>query len=135
MEQQIKILHIYNQIKAEGIITEGYTVVAQDTITTELIGNIIVTDLHIKSAWAENLFVDPNYRNKGIGTELLTKAMDLAREHNCVAISGSVDKDMKPQRHLYEGLDWFLSFDYGKDDKKIMYTYSFNMEDKLCISD
>jgi GNAT superfamily N-acetyltransferase len=48
---------------------------------------LIKNDLHKKPyALLEDVFVDENYREKGIGTKLVKKAIELAKELNCYKI-------------------------------------------------
>jgi GNAT superfamily N-acetyltransferase len=52
-------------------------------------------------AWLDELYVVPEWRARGIGTLLLTAAMDLAREDGCLAIDLEVDIDHSRVEALY----------------------------------
>jgi len=48
---------------------------------------LIKNNLHKKPyALLEDIFVDENYREKGIGTQLVKRAIELAKELNCYKI-------------------------------------------------
>lgn len=52
-----------------------------------------------------DLFVDSNYRNLGIGVSLMNKAKALCKELNYKGI-GLQTENTNPAQHLYESLSW-----------------------------
>lgn len=54
-----------------------------------------------RTAWLEELFVDPEARTAGVGTALLRAALALARERGCVAMDLEVEADHARAEHLY----------------------------------
>jgi ribosomal protein S18 acetylase RimI-like enzyme len=54
-----------------------------------------------KSAWLEELYVDPAARNRGIGTRLLREALRTAAECGAVAVDLEVDADHARVAELY----------------------------------
>jgi len=52
-----------------------------------------------------DLYVDPQYRNKGIGEALLNRGKDYAIEHKAKALILETDSD-NPAQKLYEKLGW-----------------------------
>jgi GNAT superfamily N-acetyltransferase len=52
-------------------------------------------------AWLDELFVAPEVRGCGVGTALLHRAIDVAREDGCQAIDLEVDRDHARVESLY----------------------------------
>lgn len=57
-----------------------------------------------KRAIIENVHVDENYRNNGVGTRLMKYAIDLAAEKNCSVVSLTSNKVRKDAHRFYERL-------------------------------
>ncbi len=55
-----------------------------------------------RSAWLEELYVQPEYRGRGIGQKLLAAAINRAREEGCRAIDLEVDRGHPRASHLYD---------------------------------
>lgn len=55
-----------------------------------------------KSAWLDELFVDPDYRGEGVGTELLLAAIDRARRDGCAAVDLEVYATHAAAESLYQ---------------------------------
>lgn len=51
--------------------------------------------------YIHDIFVDAEYRNKGLGFLLIQKLTDWARQHHCCRITLEVRADNQPARHLY----------------------------------
>jgi ribosomal protein S18 acetylase RimI-like enzyme len=54
-----------------------------------------------KSAWLDELYVDPAHRERGIGTSLLREAIRQAEARGCAAIDLEVDHDHGRAEALY----------------------------------
>ena len=54
-----------------------------------------------KSAWLDELYVDPAHREQGIGTNLLREAIREAEARGCAAIDLEVDHDHRRAEALY----------------------------------
>jgi GNAT superfamily N-acetyltransferase len=54
-----------------------------------------------KSAWLDELYVDPEYRRSGVGRELMLAAIDKARRDGCHAVDIEVTKGHAFAEHLY----------------------------------
>jgi GNAT superfamily N-acetyltransferase len=54
-----------------------------------------------KSAWLDELYVDPDYRGEGVGSELLFAAMDRARREGCIAMDLEVTHHHARAEGLY----------------------------------
>lgn len=52
-------------------------------------------------AWLEELYVLPSMRNSGIGTELMARALEVARDLGCLAVDLEVDAEHARAEHLY----------------------------------
>jgi len=58
-------------------LRHGHTILVHEVGRGRLAGFIVCRDVD-GVTWAESLFVDPEWRRKGIGTDLFTKAQELA---------------------------------------------------------
>jgi len=54
-----------------------------------------------RSAWLEELYVIPEYRNRGVGQNLLSSVIQQARACGCVAIDLEVDQSHFQAENLY----------------------------------
>jgi GNAT superfamily N-acetyltransferase len=54
-----------------------------------------------RSAWLEELYVVPPYRNHGVGQKLLSSVIQQARASGCVAIDLEVDQSHAQAENLY----------------------------------
>jgi GNAT superfamily N-acetyltransferase len=54
-----------------------------------------------KSAWLEELYVLPQWRDQGIGTTLLNSALEEARRRGCAALDLEVESAHAQAEHLY----------------------------------
>ena len=52
-----------------------------------------------------DLYVDKEFRNQGIGVALLNRAKDLCREKNCKGLALQTERS-NPAQYLYESLGW-----------------------------
>jgi len=55
-----------------------------------------------KSAWLEELYVEPDYRGDGVGTELLLAAMERARRDGYLAVDLEIDAAHAAVERMYE---------------------------------
>lgn len=55
-----------------------------------------------RSAWLEELYVDPEFRNAGIGTDLLRAVLTECESFGCAALDLEIDADHERVRSLYE---------------------------------
>jgi GNAT superfamily N-acetyltransferase len=55
-----------------------------------------------KSAWLDELYVDPDYRGEGVGTELLLAVMERARRDGCAALDLEVYSTHAQAERLYQ---------------------------------
>lgn len=55
-----------------------------------------------KSAWLDELYILPEYREKGTGSALIDNAIDVLREEGCAAIDLEVEEDHRRAEHLYQ---------------------------------
>lgn len=70
---------------------------------------VIVPNLgHHGSAWAavENVVVEPGYRKKGVGTELMKEAYRIARSHGCYKLVLTSNLARGEAHSFYRGLGW-----------------------------
>jgi GNAT superfamily N-acetyltransferase len=54
-----------------------------------------------KSAWLEELYVVPEWREQGIGTAILAMTLDRARFYNCAALDLEIDQQHQRAANLY----------------------------------
>ena len=54
-----------------------------------------------QSTWLDELYVEPTYRSRGIGTQLLHAAMSRAKEDGCVAMDLEVEASHARAQALY----------------------------------
>lgn len=54
-----------------------------------------------KCAWLEELYVAPPFRERGMGSLLLAKVSECAREHGCAAVDLEVESDHRRAERLY----------------------------------
>lgn len=96
------------QAAARGLVARqgrGAILIARDDATP--IGVAALTYIWTlehggKVAWLEELYVEPAYRNRGIGTRLLIDAMTLARTEGCLALDLEVVEAQGAAIRLYE---------------------------------
>jgi len=74
---------------------------------SKIIGSAILLYLPIPAygkpyAFLEGLVVDKNYRKKGVGTALLNKLIELAREKGCYKIVGTSRFESEEVHKFYE---------------------------------
>jgi len=55
-----------------------------------------------RSAWLDELYVEPEYRMQGVGTELLHAVMERAHRLGCAAMDLEVDAEHARAERLYE---------------------------------
>jgi diamine N-acetyltransferase len=55
-----------------------------------------------KSVYLDDLYVQPEYRGKGIGTNLIHKVIDMAKENKCHKVRWQVSNWNKPAIDFYE---------------------------------
>jgi GNAT superfamily N-acetyltransferase len=73
---------------------------------------LIKNDLHKEPyALLEDVYVDENFRGKGIGTELVKKAIELARKLNCYKIIATSRFERENVHEFYQKLG-FEKFGY-----------------------
>lgn len=80
----------------------------------EIIGMVsllysISTVLGGKVAILEDMVIVPSFRKMGLGSELLKKAIDFARERNCLRITLLTDFDNETAIHFYEKFQFIKS--------------------------
>tara|TARA_Y100000034_G_C6589633_1_gene256089 strand:+ start:121 stop:453 length:333 start_codon:yes stop_codon:yes gene_type:complete len=73
----------------------------------------IKNDLHQQPyALLEDLYVEKEYRGQGFGKQLLTKALELAKEENCYKVIGTSRYQREKVHQFYQK---FGFKDYGKE--------------------
>ena len=55
-----------------------------------------------KSAWLDELYIHPDYRNEGLGSDILGYALKEAKSSGCRAIDLEVDAGNRRAERLYE---------------------------------
>lgn len=74
---------------------------------------ILKNDLHEQPfGFMEDVFVDENYRSRGLGTKLIEELIKAAKLNNCYKLIG-VSRYERPKVH-----GWYLNFgfkDWGKE--------------------
>lgn len=55
-----------------------------------------------KAAWLDELYVEPEYRGKGVGTALLRAALEAAQRSGCAAVDLEVDEEHARAENLYK---------------------------------
>lgn len=93
--------------KFQKIKTSGIKVKAFDN--KKLIGRaylyLIYNKLHSKPyGLLEDVFVDENYRNQGIGSNLIQKTIQKAQEIGCYKLIANVRFERENNQRLYEKL-------------------------------
>lgn len=74
---------------------------------------IMTNDLHERPfGFMEDVFVSEEFRGKGLGTELVNKMVELAKEKNCYKVVGCSRYGREKVHALYEKLGWT---DHGKE--------------------
>lgn len=75
---------------------------------------LIYNDLHDKPyALLEDVFVKEEYRNKGIGSEIVKKAIEIAKKLNCYKIIATSRFEREKVHEFYEKLGfrkWGIEF-------------------------
>lgn len=72
----------------------------------------------------ENVYVEPEYRNRGLGAKLVELLIEEAKKHNCYKLIGT-SKKIKPdvhafyKRHGFEEMGLEFRMDLIKDSKVI----------------
>lgn len=73
----------------------------------------ILKNVHDRSfGFMENVFVEENYRSRGLGTKLVEELIKAARQNNCYKLVGT-SRHERLKVH-----DWYLNFgfkDWGKE--------------------
>lgn len=57
-----------------------------------------------KSLYMDDLYVKPEFRGKGLGTQLINKVIDFAKEENCNRLRWQVSDWNMPAKGFYESL-------------------------------
>jgi GNAT superfamily N-acetyltransferase len=55
-----------------------------------------------KSAWLDELYVLPEYRNEGLGSKLMEGVLEAVRNLGCLAVDLEVDQDHSRSERLYQ---------------------------------
>ncbi len=79
------------------------------TLTANLLHGTYTPDIEDDDFYISALTVDDRMRGKGIGTLLLSKALELARENKCKSVLLDVDVGNGNARSLYEKFGFKLS--------------------------
>lgn len=72
----------------------------------------------------ENVYIEPQYRNRGLGTTLVELLIEEAKKHNCYKLIGT-SKKIKPEvhafykKHGFEEMGLEFRMDLIKDSKVI----------------
>ena len=93
---------IGEMLKREGL---GLFLVARDE--DQIIGIAVISFAWTlehggKSAWLDELYVLPEYREKGTGSALIESAIDELKKEGCAAIDLEVEEDHRRAGHLYQ---------------------------------
>jgi len=80
---------------------------------------LIKNDLHVEPyALLEDVYVDENFRGEGIGTELVKKAIELAKELNCYKIIATSRFEREKVHEWYQSLGFKrFGFEFRMDLK------------------
>ena len=71
------------------------------------------SSVSMKRLWVLNdLFVHPDFRRRGVGRELMERALQLGKDTDASALMLETEADNLPAQNLYENLGWKRSTDY-----------------------
>lgn len=73
-----------------------------------------------KSLYLEDLYINSDYRGKGIGTQLMVKIFEVAQQENCNRLRWEVEEKNTEAQKFYRQLgaktgDKFFDCDFGKE--------------------
>lgn len=99
--------------------------VARESEQMKIVGIVMFVSyriFYLKKAYIDDLIVDAAYRGQGIGSELLMKAVDLAKETGAAYVDFTSHPTRTEGNSLYKKLGfkkreangYRLAFDYGK---------------------
>lgn len=97
----------------------NYIIVAR--AADKIIGLLVLTTLHAlsgKKTWIEDVIVDSNYRNQGIGSQLVKKALKLAQEKGITHINLTCKPERVEANNMYINLGF-------KTNKTNYFRYTF----------
>jgi GNAT superfamily N-acetyltransferase len=70
------------------------------------------------TAWLEELYVIPEWRNRGVGRRLLRGVIEHATRIGCAAVDLEVEREHRRSEHLYERMG-FRRYDRARWAKKV----------------
>ena len=70
------------------------------------------------TAWLEELYVLPEWRDRGVGRRLLSGVIDHASKIGCAAVDLEVEREHRRSEHLYEGMG-FRRYDRARWAKEL----------------
>ncbi len=96
------------EFKVFDVKTNGKKIVVTDEKGNEIVRcftYLIYNDLHPEPyALLEDVFVKEEFRNKGVGTQLVKKAIEIAKELNCYKILATSRFERENVHKFYEKL-------------------------------
>lgn len=98
-----KLTNSIEQMREEENYIQGFVAQNEDN---EIIGYVIIFFAYYtwvgKSLYMDDLYVRPNYRGKGIGSQLLQQVASFAKENNCKRLRWQVSDWNAPAIEFYK---------------------------------
>jgi ribosomal protein S18 acetylase RimI-like enzyme len=85
------------------------------------------TSIDGKELYIKNLYIDPEYRNKGIGTNLIKLALEEAANNGLVSALLYVESNQKPATNLYKKIGFKVVGKFNKTNR-IKFNYIMRMD-------
>jgi GNAT superfamily N-acetyltransferase len=80
------------------------------------VGRVGVRSKGLHVSTIRQLFVNPDYRNRGIGRLLVKRCLELAREHGCCAMNLSVAPSNRDVQPFYLRMGFFVCLEYADNE-------------------
>lgn len=107
------------QMQNEQELINGYVATINDEIVAYVTYFYAYYTWVGKSLYLDDLYVQPNYRSKGIGSKLINKVIEKAKSENCKRLRWQVSNWNSPAIKFYESLGAKISPTENNCDLKI----------------
>ena len=104
-------MNIDRNLKTKTVAAQGirFSIVESDREIARDYLYVMHNDLHREPfGLLEDVYVDENYRGSGLGTKLVERVIDAAKEQNCYKLIATSRKQRPKVHQLYERLGFVL---------------------------